>query len=459
MAKIRLSTVSVGEIWVLRQTFKAIFGDAATRCRFRCVLLTAAAGAALAIVSTAEPGLGQERLRGAAMPPGHGHDIVNDHVEIRDTGAAATMVLRFSSAVAANAFVLGSPYRVIVDLPPIDFRLPPNALGEGRGKLVRAFRYGRFAPGRSRVVLDLAGPAVIDNVKVEDAGRGRRRMVFSIKGMGKAQFAALEAAGLIGPPRGSEKTGETARRKLGRRTEKRPVVVIDPGHGGLDPGAVAGKGVTEKDVVLAVARRLRKALEKTGRYKVLLTRDGDEFVSLKDRQQFARENGGDLFISLHADALAEGTEDVSGATVYTLSNKASDEAAQRLAEKENAADLAAGLELGDSEQEDKVRGILFDLMQRETRAFSQDFRKILLKKLSGRVRLSKAPARSAAFAVLKQTETPSVLVELGYMSNGYDRGNLTSPKWQSTAATSLTAAVDAFFAKRNAAAGRAAAPR
>ncbi len=232
--------------------------------------------------------------------------------------------------------------------------------------------------------------------------------------------------------------------------EGKPVVVVDAGHGGVDPGAIGPDGLPEKDIVLSVARRLRNLLVKSGRYTVVMTRNRDMYISLDQRVRTSRRHGADLFISIHADSVAEESlaPHVRGGSVYTLSDRASNEEARRLADKENAADLLAGLESTADEEENEVRDILIDLLRRETENFSADFSNLLTGELRKHIVLARDPQRSAAFQVLKQAETPSVLVELGYVSNPEDRKLLTSPAWQDKVASAMLAAIDSFFARR-----------
>ena len=235
----------------------------------------------------------------------------------------------------------------------------------------------------------------------------------------------------------------------------RQVIVIDPGHGGIDPGAVgpviAGQPpVLEKNVVLAVSKQLAAALLASGRYDVVLTRSGDTFVPLEQRASQSRRLGADLFISIHADSVAANAnaQGVRGATVYMLSDEASDEQARRLAEKENAADHVGGMPVSATLDNDQVRNILVDLMRRETAEFSAAFRATVVSELGQRIAMAREPNRAAAFKVLKQTEVPAVLIELGYMSNVQDQKLLQSAAWQSQVAGSIAVAVDRFFTKR-----------
>ena len=227
--------------------------------------------------------------------------------------------------------------------------------------------------------------------------------------------------------------------------DPRPVVVIDPGHGGIDNGTQSS-GQTEKDLVLAFGLALRDRLEKGGKYRVVMTRTDDTFIPLNDRVRMARSQSAALFVSIHADALPKSEGDAQGATIYTLSDKASDAEAERLSEAENRADAIGGVDLTDEPTE--VADILIDLAQRETRTFSNRFARLLMGEMKNVARMHKRPLKSAGFRVLKAPDVPSVLVELGYVSNKGDLEHLVSEGWRNRTAGSIAQAIDAFLAKR-----------
>jgi len=226
-----------------------------------------------------------------------------------------------------------------------------------------------------------------------------------------------------------------------KRADGRRVIVIDPGHGGIDPGAVGVRRTKEKDVVLAFSRALRDRLQANKNYEVVLTRDSDIFLSLKQRVAIARENQADLFIAVHADTVRG--RSVRGATLYTLSEKASDAEAEALAQKENRADIIGGIDLATENQE--VADILIELAQRETKNHSIFFAKKAANQLQVVTHMTGKPTRSAGFVVLKAPDVPSILLELGYLSNKADEALLVSPKWQTEVTQAMAKAIDTYF--------------
>jgi N-acetylmuramoyl-L-alanine amidase len=359
-------------------------------------------------------------------------------------------ILDLDRKIDVRAFVLANPYRVVLDIPQVKFKLAPDAGASGQG-LIRAFRYGLVMPGGSRIVFDLAGPAKIEKSYVLDAANEQpARLVVELTAVDKAAFkatpetAAVQLRKTVLADASPDATGATS--DAAKAADTRPVIVIDPGHGGIDNGTTAKSGENEKSLVLEFALALRERIEKTGRYRVVMTRDDDTFVPLGERVNIARAHAAALFVSIHADYLPKREGDAQGATIYTLSDKASDVEAERLAESENKADAIAGLDL--AEEPAAVADILIDLTQRETRAFSSRFAKTLVGQMKLVARMHKHPLKSAGFRVLKAHDVPSVLVELGYVSNKSDLHHLVSEDWRTRTVGSMVQAMDMFFGKR-----------
>ncbi|MCZ6861740.1 MAG: N-acetylmuramoyl-L-alanine amidase [Alphaproteobacteria bacterium] len=354
---------------------------------------------------------------------------------------AARFVVELSSSVRFKVFTLADPYRVIIDLPRLDWRTR-SGRPKRRSGLISAFRYGVFTKGSNRIVIDLRRPAAIVNAFVlPPRGRIRTyRLVVDLKPTKRAAF--LKNA----RPRQKGRQRRETRRfpRKPRRKNALPVIVLDPGHGGIDPGTTGRRGTREKDAMLRFARALRRQLLATGRYRVVMTRNADVFVRLRRRIQIARRAGGDLFISLHADAI--GLKGFRGASVYTLSERASDKEAAALARKENKADIIAGIDLGGESGE--VRNILIDLARRETMNRSVRFARLLVVSMRRRVRMVGRSHRFAGFAVLKAPDIPSVLVELGYLSNRADESLLRSARHHAKVARAMRRAIDRFISRR-----------
>lgn len=351
------------------------------------------------------------------------------------------LVLDLDRAAQFRAFTLADPYRVILDLPDVAFALKPDP-GQQRRGLVSAFRFGVFAPGKARLVLEATGPVALDKAFLLDPVDDQpARLVVDLVPTDAATFArsvasaAEQRIALPQPVAVAPADGDA-----------RPVVVIDPGHGGIDSGTTGYSAYAEKNIVLETALAVRDRLEKAGTYRVVLTRATDTFVPLGERVRIARAARADLFLSLHADALARGDGKASGASVYTLSETASDADAASLAEKENRADLIAGVDLSD--ESDEVAGILIDLAQRETRNFSALLARTLVGSMKGTVRFHRSPLKSARFRVLKAHDVPSVLLEVGYMSSAEDLRTLSSESGRARIAEVICAGIDQFFAAK-----------
>ena len=395
----------------------------------------------LTLVGAAMPAAAE---RAAALAQAAGRYPVVTDSRLGGDENQVRFVIDLSQKIELRAFTLADPYRVVVDIPQVTFKLPARAGETGRG-LVKAYRFGLVMQGGSRIVLDLTKPVRIDKAFVLDAAEGQpARMVLELVAIDRDSFMRSLAVG--NPPPTLQ-----APRKFApdpsAKGDPRPVVVLDPGHGGIDHGTrAAGGDITEKALVLEFALLLRDHLEKTGRYRVVMTRTDDTFVALSDRVQLARQRQAALFISIHADALRRAEGDAQGATIYTVSDNATDAEAARLAEAENRADVIAGIDL--SHEPGDVADILIDLAQRETRAFSMHFAKTLVGELKNVARMHKNPLKSAGFKVLKAPDVPSVLVELGYVSNKEDLKQLTSGVWRARTANSIVQAVDTFFSTR-----------
>jgi N-acetylmuramoyl-L-alanine amidase len=360
-------------------------------------------------------------------------------------------VADLSDAVDFRAFVLADPYRVIIDLPEVKFLMPSGSGAQGKG-LVSAFRYGQFAPGKSRIVIDTVQPVLIDKAFVRPAENGQpARLVVDLVRASREDFERQRQnqntmQQPVQEPRKSA-PGKAAHDAPGQRSK--PLIVLDPGHGGVDPGATSINGNYEKNIVFTFCQTLKAKLEASGRYHVIMTREEDVFISLSDRMEHARKEQADLLLSVHADAMKHvgHFSEIRGASIYTLSEEASDDLAKEVAASENKADILAGAEL-EGETDDDLAGILIDLMHRETKNLSVTYAKQLLTNLKGKVELTQNPHRFANFRVLKAQDIPSILLELGYLSQKQDEKALMSDEWRSKTADAIVASLDTFFAKR-----------
>lgn len=387
------------------------------------------------------------------------------------------MVVELSRVADYRAFMLQNPSRLVVDLPTFSWNAGnPSA---PPGSLVKAIRNGPLQPGIQRMVIDLETQASLKSAFILPSGGGNSdRLVLDFVRMGDAFNPAAEKTfGSLNsskpnftletfgnPPQDAkvEKAVTTtnilsAPPSKPQYNEDRPaapapkpsngkkyLVVIDAGHGGQDPGANGANGSKEKNVTLAAAKELKKQLEDTGRYRVQLTRDRDIFIKLPDRVAIARRVEADLFISLHADSIDK--PGVHGASIYTLSNTASDAQTEKLAARENRVDLIAGVDL--SHEDKEVANILIDLAMRDTMNQSKFFANGVVKHADNHgIDLLERPHRYAGFAVLKAPDIPSVLIEMGFMSNKAEATRLSTNEYRQKMARAIVAGVDAYFAK------------
>jgi len=374
-------------------------------------------------------------------------------VDVSIAGQNATVRVTIPQGFdAASSFALASPDRIVIDLEGA--ASAPRTFNGADG--VMKVRLAQFSRDTARMVIDLSRPMAIGSVV---ASPERDSLVVSLNDASAATFAKMVRTGReqhVRPPKGDEaasspaSTNDTASPKKGApaKAEPRrppPLVVIDAGHGGHDTGAISvWGGRREKDVTLAIALAIRKAIEASGKVRVALTRSDDRFLALGERVEVARRLGADLFISIHADS-APGT-DATGATVYTLSEVSSDREAARLAAKENKSDIINGVDLGKESAD--VSSILIDLSRRSTMNVSSSFAALLQRELGGRMKFKSQFHRFAGFRVLKAPDTPSVLLETGYLSNMDDARFLYSDAGQKAIAQGIKDAVEAHFARR-----------
>ncbi|WP_051111975.1 N-acetylmuramoyl-L-alanine amidase [Hyphomicrobium denitrificans] len=417
----------------------------AMRCAFAAALLCAFTGQVAAAGATTEaPKTGDSQIAIANPTP----DSSTQPKVLR-----TRFVVGLERKVDYQVFAISNPNRVVIELPDINMQLPAVDAEKPVG-LVRAVRAGLAAPGKTRIVIGVTQPVVVESSNVEQDDKGLARLAIVIRpaasvmsgaGMkGFAQPSGLGAMGLQPPlPRPAEKPTERAAKAF------KPIIVLDPGHGGYDSGAVKF-GTVEKNVVLAFSLVLRDQLEKTGRYKVLMTRHDDTFIPLDDRTKYAERNKANLFIAIHADYSDNGSR-ARGATIYTLR----DGVAKNLerSAKGNASENVLSPEEIDivkkvSDDVSAVRGILADLAERDlemTHERTGMFAKTVIENMGESTPMRNEPDQQAAFRVLKTAQFPSVLIELAYVTNKQDASNLKSDDWREKVAQSIVSAIDNYF--------------
>lgn len=379
---------------------------------------------------------------GAALAAAPAPAVLNARVGLHER--VTRLVLTLSEPVTYGVFVLASPNRLVIDLPDVTWHIAEAAMPPERGLLERV-RFGPLAPGHSRVVADLKAPADLREVFLIPPRDGHPyRLVIDMSAAATNRVPAVrpDPIPIAAPMTGYRQTPAEAPPTPQQKPLSR-VVVLDPGHGGKDPGAIGVSGLREKDVTLQTAREVAALLRASSSqpYKVILTRNGDSFIRLQHRVAIARRAKADLFVSIHADAQANPL--VRGASIYTLSAHASDREAAALAERENKADLIAGIDLRAAPAD--VANILIDLAQRETMNRSVRLASVLAGELQEETLLLPRSHRFAGFAVLKAADVPSALVELGFLSNQTDEQQLARAEHRKRLAQAITRAIHAYF--------------
>lgn len=375
---------------------------------------------------------------GLAVTSAHAAGLEVKDIRIGVHDGTTRFVVDLSDKVEPRIFGLPDPFRLVIDLPEVNFALSEERIGDGAG-LIEKLRYGLFRSGTSRFVLDLRTPSKISKqFLLRPDGTKPWRLVLDMVPTSREDFiASMRPSGDIAP-----RVASKLPVPLNRPKNAKPVVVIDAGHGGVDPGAIGVSGAYEKTIALNYSRDIAKRLRATGRYKVVMTRDRDIFLPLRERVRISRAAGADLFLSVHANSHPK--RSTSGFSVYTLSTRASDKEAAMLASLENKSDVIGGVDLGD--YSDDVQNILIDFAQAKTNELSVKFaRDMLIREIGQRARLLGRPWRSAGFAVLKAPDVPSVLLELGYTSNLKEEKLLLSKSYKEKVSAAIVRAVDAYF--------------
>lgn len=414
---------------VLRADLKA---SAATACggslqsffaRIACAVLLLAAFAATLPLSSA---------RATPQPP-----LLAFSARVAGDEARTRIVIEFEKKPEFSVHYVAAPERVIVDLPATAFGFPAEDLA-ARG-LFKDIRYGAMGESSARIVLTAKRPVKLSIAEVQSNDNGSYRLVLDAEMASKEVFADLVKTQNWATPTAAVPDALVMAEKDNVFT-----VAVDAGHGGIDAGATgAGTKTPEKTITLAFAKTLAERLNKVEGIKAVLTRDDDTFLSLSERVTLARQGHADLFVSLHADTL--GQKDIRGATVYTLSDKASDRMAENLAARENLSDELAGYTLQSGPPE--VADILLDLTRRETQAFSTALATNVVQSFEGQIGLINNPHRYAGFQVLRAPDIPSVLLELGFLSNVEDEKLLLDESWRSKVIDRMVDAIKRYRAR------------
>lgn len=355
------------------------------------------------------------------------------------SGGVTRFVMDIDQDIQFSHMILADPFRVVIDIPDVTWKL--NDISDVSKGHVSGFRYGHFREGVSRLVLDMKGPGKVSKIFTLPPNGGKfYRLVVDIEAVDAKSFKVERP--IVVATEKPQQEAVTPPQFKPREKKTTRTIFVDAGHGGVDPGTISVIGVKEKNVVLEVAKAIKNSVERRPGYQVMLTRDRDVYIPHRERYEKARRARADLFISVHADAIKD--PNIRGATIYTLSERGSDKEAEALARKENRSDLIAGLDLADGYDPD-VTSILIDLAQRESMNYSSRFASYLIPELKQRVQVRNNSHRFANFLVLKAPDVPSILMEIGYMSNKQDSRLLASEDGQRNISSAVAQAVARYF--------------
>ncbi len=381
-----------------------------------------------------------------ALSTAWGATMATHYQLLTDKQGGQRFVVDISGKTNYNVFLLKNPTRLVIDLKNNQWAIPSaiHYQPEGKTALVTNIRHGIQEGVNVRIVLDLSQPVTLSPATLHPLNKGksyRLEVAFApVRAVPAPMVIMKPSQQVTAPP----PIAHVAMRPTIPSPPKVPVIVIDPGHGGDDPGTLGRFiGIYEKDLALTYARALKAALEKQGGYKVVLTRNGDYFIPLGERVAVARKARGDLFISLHANSHPK--EAMSGLSVYTVSDTASDKEAELLANEENKDDTLKTIHL--SADNEEVAPILINLMQRETRNISASFAEGAIAELGKHVEMLRNTHRFAGFKVLKGVDVPAVLFELGYLSNRNEEKLLITPKHRKKIIDGLVQAINTHFGR------------
>ena len=356
------------------------------------------------------------------------------------------IVMDADSQFDYKVFLLNEPRRLVVDTKNIDVSPKIEKAIDANG-FVAATRLGAAGVGGVRIVFDLLKPVTVKKVfMLPPQSKFSWRFVVDLELSTEREFAKHVGNDHAVSTDAYEQGTPSIKMASGKasapvKRSNKKIIVLDPGHGGVDPGAIGVSGVYEKNITLAMARELKAELDKSGKYTVYLTRNRDVFIPLRDRVKISRRHDADLFLSIHADSAAN--KRATGLSVYTLSEKASDKEAAALAEKENKADIVAGLNFAEHSKE--VSDVLLNLAQRETLNRSSEFATFMVQEMRKSTHTLDNTHRFAGFAVLKAPDVPSVLMELGYLSNRTEEKLLQQKSYRKKLAASAVRAIDRYF--------------